>query len=91
MRDFNIQTRVLSNHHQGIILTIKGFILSNISLSMSYIRKVILCFLVLSLIPVPARSQFLINGTRDETVTSIKTDNTGILYFSTLLGLFGYD
>ena len=91
MRYFNIQTRVLSNHHQGIILTIKGFILSNISLSMSYIRKVILCFLVLSLIPVPARSQFLINGTRDETVTSIKTDNTGILYFSTLRGLFGYD
>ena len=38
-----------------------------------------------------ASAQFLVNGTRDETVTAIKADSLGLLYFSSLRGLGTYD
>ena len=53
--------------------------------------KLLLALSILLPDPLSAQTPFLVNGTRDETVTAMGTDRLGILYYSTLRGLTSYD
>ena len=53
--------------------------------------KLLLALAILLPDPLSAQTPFLVNGTRDETVTAMGTDSLGILYFSTLRGLTSFD
>ena len=53
--------------------------------------KLLLALSILHPDPLSAQTPFLVNGTRDETVTAMGTGRLGILYYSTLRGLTSYD
>ena len=87
-KDTFIMTRTREENHRigegifqtrGFILTFRGLFLSISLLSALYISQI------------KAYSQDLVSGTRDETITAMKADSLGMLYFSTLRGLSSYD